>query len=1089
MGNTQSAPAPREQYRLSKPMSNAWSSNLLALAHTRTEQDSLLTPLNTLNVGESGAVVTTPSGGCRSRPDARPKLRAHLFGSVGGSTRNEPLEGDCDRRCGLGELVSGVRDRLSRSGSPSSQPSSGRGSSTNLTNTGGASRLTLVPESTTESEESRRLHQDIMAKASTDELAALSHISSPVDEVVPSNAILSPIRRRSLLTPGIATRVPDDILRKPPPRNKLESQLDRAYSYNPHLSGSSPLARLAVLDLADHGRVSPVARAATPTFHDYGHLGGLKLGTLRITNGTVSPAPSDSTVHLVNGQSLAHSDVEGDYFAFSGRGETEEGGDGIVPSFCHPQNGQYLPATNLLFSDETRAVGPGRVPDAVIDGNRSAMPKSRHWNHGIPKVNVLTQEDVRPESISRPLSRGRRSVSLYGTSDDFTDAAPSIAQEYITELPCSPFLHTRPHVQGVLEVVLTTKANEFKHSSLEDEGFVSSTRAPSPRKPKWSLAVEDAESEHVPGGSREDALRILDGRTTSIPEPGDHQNPSLEPSVEHGHVPSPTQSEKALSKADSGYSSNASLRSLKKEQGLETASGAEMADSTWSLTDPPYLAPPKRAPPPPPSDETNPAPTIKSVAYSQTSSVGGALTTGALRPAKKSNDHLPPTYITPARSAKSSQLETASLPIAVTQRKLKKGRPLSQPLPVERITVQGYQELSQSHIPPVPAGVAAKLAQRQRSFPSLEHTFPSLQHTNLKDESTDIPPVSIPIRFPSPTNTFEEATSQVKRQSRSTHFKSFGNRDRLSNTQYFSVDWIRSKRRRSGDSVSSEDDFLEMFGDLGTVTDTLGGNPYDIARSTLAGTPRPSDQQTWTRFRDANNDFSREKATGMDEEAAARFARSRSKTRSQGQLRSRTSSNSSFDDRGGIPGKTLRPKSLMIDAPPVPALPSTGGFEAGEKGLGKLKSEHPISVPLRTPPAIVVSEVPDGRNSVDDRPTISKQDKSWEEYRRTWIQRRRSAAEGLLSHGPTFPSTEAVSGPGAKKARGKDVTAQPSFEYLAGRYTGGLAYGYEPGYGVGGSAGTRNTKTGASRKSVDVSRGFGVDLSDVPVFIAKTVDC
>ena len=55
------------------------------------------------------------------------------------------------------------------------------------------------------------------------------------------------------------------------------------------------------------------------------------------------------------------------------------------------------------------------------------------------------------------------------------------------------------------------------------------------------------------------------------------------------------------------------------------------------------------------------------------------------------------------------------------------------------------------------------------------------------------------------------------------------------------------------------------------------------------------------------------------------------------------------------------------------------------------------------------------------------------------------------------------------------------------RFSGGLDYGYEPGAGLGGSAGTRNTGKMAAggRKSVDVSMRYGVDFSDVPVFLQR----
>jgi len=55
------------------------------------------------------------------------------------------------------------------------------------------------------------------------------------------------------------------------------------------------------------------------------------------------------------------------------------------------------------------------------------------------------------------------------------------------------------------------------------------------------------------------------------------------------------------------------------------------------------------------------------------------------------------------------------------------------------------------------------------------------------------------------------------------------------------------------------------------------------------------------------------------------------------------------------------------------------------------------------------------------------------------------------------------------------------------RFSGGLGYGYEPGAGLGGSAGTRNVGklAGGGRKSVDVSMQYGVDFSDVPVFLQR----
>jgi hypothetical protein len=57
---------------------------------------------------------------------------------------------------------------------------------------------------------------------------------------------------------------------------------------------------------------------------------------------------------------------------------------------------------------------------------------------------------------------------------------------------------------------------------------------------------------------------------------------------------------------------------------------------------------------------------------------------------------------------------------------------------------------------------------------------------------------------------------------------------------------------------------------------------------------------------------------------------------------------------------------------------------------------------------------------------------------------------------------------------------------LFDRYGGGLQYGFEgKGVGLGGSAGTRSKDDTAMRKSKPLSEDWGLDLSDVPVFLRR----
>jgi hypothetical protein len=65
----------------------------------------------------------------------------------------------------------------------------------------------------------------------------------------------------------------------------------------------------------------------------------------------------------------------------------------------------------------------------------------------------------------------------------------------------------------------------------------------------------------------------------------------------------------------------------------------------------------------------------------------------------------------------------------------------------------------------------------------------------------------------------------------------------------------------------------------------------------------------------------------------------------------------------------------------------------------------------------------------------------------------------------------------------KQSPQKNAIEALFDRYSGGLEYSYER--GVGGSAGTRGPKDRAGRKSKELSEDWGVDMSDVPVFLQK----
>ncbi|KAL2003450.1 hypothetical protein VTN02DRAFT_3761 [Thermoascus thermophilus] len=140
---------------------------------------------------------------------------------------------------------------------------------------------------------------------------------SPMEEATYDDGYFSPhaqrfslIRRKSLLTPGIATRNPDRIYRMHP--SPIGQEVDGMSNYPMETLGSSrwPFNEHQYFPSDSYGPAPPVARASTPNENEYSHLGGLKLGSLRIVNGSVSPSPSDRARGYMRSRSTLGRDDE-----------------------------------------------------------------------------------------------------------------------------------------------------------------------------------------------------------------------------------------------------------------------------------------------------------------------------------------------------------------------------------------------------------------------------------------------------------------------------------------------------------------------------------------------------------------------------------------------------------------------------------------------------------------------------------------------------------------------------------------------------------------------------------------------------------
>jgi len=125
---------------------------------------------------------------------------------------------------------------------------------------------------------------------------ALEEATSSNTYFMVDNQRFSLTRRRSLLTrPGVATRKPSrqSVRRLSPPLNQeSESPLDGFAERQTLLQPPSPETE----DATANSPFTPnFTRPDTPSDFEYTHLGALKLGSLRVVNGSASPSSSDRT--------------------------------------------------------------------------------------------------------------------------------------------------------------------------------------------------------------------------------------------------------------------------------------------------------------------------------------------------------------------------------------------------------------------------------------------------------------------------------------------------------------------------------------------------------------------------------------------------------------------------------------------------------------------------------------------------------------------------------------------------------------------------------------------------------------------------
>ncbi|KAH8816738.1 hypothetical protein F5884DRAFT_748219 [Xylogone sp. PMI_703] len=344
----------------------------------------------------------------------------------------------------------------------------------------------------------------------------------PCDE----EPLFVPIRRRSLLQPGIATRAGNSVIAMPEPPTPKASLLlsespnvDRTKtSENSGKSMSSTLGTLVSLALAkgkfidiikdrdkekskskDNERFRVLGLdlhhegASTPSDLEYRHIGGYKFGTLRVTNGAATPA------------SLS----EDEYFPAAGTAEKS-----------NKKKGTKLRDDALSVESGMKPWAGTKRPESPL---RQVVSEADVTKMVPPKVDLkIITTLAAPETTNE-------AYELEGSQSP--NKAQELAHEYMQDLPLSPFsFDTSPRASPMLRVQATSK-----HTAAEDHLF--------------DMEEVDAVSKSYEDGYQAGIAAALAWQAQAAKNASLAQQPEL--------------SKTPLSKADSGYSSNTSLRSSK----------------------------------------------------------------------------------------------------------------------------------------------------------------------------------------------------------------------------------------------------------------------------------------------------------------------------------------------------------------------------------------------------------------------------------------------------------------------------------------------------------------------------------------------
>ena len=1107
--------------RLSKPRTNKSSSNLLAEQPTPPSSPHNSSDLDYFG---SDAVVVDSRGERRSRSKSRGRIKAYLYGSSHDLVQTSSDEEET--QTGIAGAARDVRKRLSRTGSSMVSLRSTKASVTRHSN---SSSSGLLSSRSTEwqgmdPEESALIADQIKERAYHDSLAAQNHVPAPRDEDKHVDSTMAPLRRKSLYTPGIATRNASDILRKPP-----KPMTDHEYYYNPQRPETSPLSHLASLSVVEDGR-------STPCNLHYPQLGGLQLGTLRVTNGASSPVPGSQPPDLAYRSATPESKTLDEYYTASegsvtgdrdhaitlplragspmGLESKTEGSMGVdngVPStprkslaFERISSDESFPFSREGSDQAARFTGlglkgeiSGNIPEMKKGGLDAPLPFNERTSKTCPPetLGLIPQNEPLNEIQDLGKENFRNSFCLeMGLPKSYRVSEETLGEHLSLKGKAS---HEILRFEGpTLSESLPSKTRSSNF------GFVRGRKPDEccrfgAQSPNGALDIADeyiAEFEGIPF-----SCRAPECNKATIPHSQDSINEERRPRTVEANLTQAGNGSGSREAAFRKLTLNGDMPSTRKPEGLSVPPAQPSRRSASSET--------------PQTDSGYGS--YASLTEQPANGVGFKSESNPVRPTNSTASSQPQTLETVRDSARS--------PFRDPLRKLRKQRPKSQPPPVNLIPI--HHELTNANIPRIPSIIAVRHANRLSRFPLLEHTFPSSQHTTANAVLSPVQVHDAPIRFPSPANALEAAsapleplriaTSRLQPSTvivdednwsashivRSPSWSEFGGgrrkkeqrrlakeerdiekrqvkeekelgkrlqKDRKELNRHTKKDEnkLRFTRSRSAPRIrarssegQSRHDVPITIADFGTVTESLGNSPYDVAKSTP---PNPQNTRNW---------HPHQISTAMPRPNPSLSARARAQTLfldmpsvpalaavdlkahnvewARERRRSQTSSavrTQSSNDSSSVPANFARADSVTMGAtPPVPALPSANQVRRREAEIIRsrphsmfLEAPVPIAIlrkiedkntvphpsesgssaaPRKTKDSEIVPELwscgslerkcaktVDGSRQASNNlvgendKAISTKDQLWETQSNAWSQRRKSAGEALLKN-------------------------------------------------------------------------------------------